>query len=57
MNWYGVRVSGRVQPVIAATLAVLLLVATLVSLPHASAANLTPFAPHGWAAIGRRPRC
>ena len=29
-----------------------LLVATLVSLPHAQAANLTPFAPHGWAAIG-----
>lgn len=52
MNWYGVRVSGRVQLVIAATLAVLLLVATLVSLPHASTANLTPFAPHGWAAIG-----
>lgn len=52
MNWYGVRVSGRVQLVIAATLAVLLLVATLVSLPHASTANLTPFAPHGWSAIG-----
>ncbi|WP_155992819.1 APC family permease [Nocardioides sp. URHA0020] len=52
MNWYGVRVSGRVQLVIAATLAVLLLVATAVSLPHASSANLTPFAPHGWSAIG-----
>ena len=52
MNWFGIRVSGRVQLVIAGTLAVLLLVATLVSLPHAQAANLTPFAPHGWAAIG-----
>lgn len=52
MNWYGIRVSGRVQLVIAGTLAVLLLVATVVSLPHATAANLTPFAPHGWAAIG-----
>ena len=52
MNWFGVRVSGRVQLVIAGTLAVLLLVATLVSLPHASTANLTPFAPHGYAAIG-----
>ncbi|MFC6345672.1 APC family permease, partial [Nocardioides hankookensis] len=52
MNWYGVRVSGRVQLVIAGTLAVLLLVATLVSLPHASTDNLTPFAPHGWGAIG-----
>ncbi|HEU5037818.1 MAG TPA: amino acid permease [Nocardioides sp.] len=52
MNWFGIRVSGRVQLVIAGTLALLLLVATLVSLPHASGANLTPFAPHGYAAIG-----
>ncbi|HYF72953.1 MAG TPA: amino acid permease [Nocardioides sp.] len=52
MNWHGIRVSGRVQLAIAATLAVLLMVATLVSLPHASTANLTPFAPHGWAAVG-----
>lgn len=51
-NWFGIRVSGRVQLAIAGTLAVLLLVATVVSLPHASTANLTPFAPHGWAAIG-----
>lgn len=52
MNWFGLRISGRVQLFIAATLALLLMVATLVSLPHASADNLTPFAPHGWAAIG-----
>ncbi|MGY2702639.1 APC family permease [Nocardioides sp. HB32] len=52
MNWFGIRVSGRVQLVIAGALAVLLMVATLVSLPHASTANLTPFAPHGYAAIG-----
>lgn len=52
MNWYGIRVSGRVQLWIAGTLAVLLLVATVVSLPHATTDNLTPFAPHGWAAIG-----
>lgn len=52
MNWFGIRVSGRVQLAIAAMLAVLLMVATLVSLPHASTANLTPFAPHGWAAVG-----
>jgi amino acid efflux transporter len=52
MNWYGVRVSGRVQLVIAATLAALLLVATVVSLPHASRDHLTPFAPHGWASVG-----
>lgn len=52
MNWYGVRVSGRVQLVIAAALALLLTVATLVSLPHATLDHLTPFAPHGWMAIG-----
>ena len=47
MNWYGIQVSGRVQLIIAGTLAVLLAVATVVSLPHASWANLTPFAPYG----------
>jgi amino acid efflux transporter len=52
MNWFGLRVSGRVQLVIAAVLAVLLLGATLVSLPHAELGNLTPFAPHGWLAVG-----
>jgi len=52
LNWCGVRVSGRVQLGISAVLAVLLLVATVVSLPHARMANLTPFAPHGWWAIG-----
>lgn len=52
LNWYGVRVSGRIQLAIAALLALLLLLATAVSLPHASAAHLTPFAPHGWTAIG-----
>src|SRR4051812_12552507 len=52
MNWCGLRVSGRVQLVIAGVLALLLLAATLVSLPHASRDNLTPFAPHGWLAVG-----
>jgi amino acid efflux transporter len=52
MNWLGLRVSGRVQLVIAFVLGALLLAATLVSLPHAQMGNLTPFAPHGWLAIG-----
>jgi amino acid efflux transporter len=52
MNWYRVRVSGRVQLGIAGALAVLLLAATAVSLPHARLDHLTPFAPHGWAAVG-----
>jgi amino acid efflux transporter len=52
MNWFGLKVSGRVQLAIAATLAILLAGATAVSLPHADLGNLTPFAPHGWLAIG-----
>jgi amino acid efflux transporter len=51
MNWAGIRVSGRVQLVIAGALAVLLLVATVVALPHAHAANLAPFTPHGWSGV------
>src|SRR3954447_11750230 len=52
MNWFGLRVSGRVQLVIAFVLGALLLAATVVSLPHAQLDNLTPFAPQGWLAIG-----
>jgi amino acid efflux transporter len=52
MNWFGLRVSGRVQLVIAGVLGLLLAGATLVSLPHADLGNLTPFAPHGWLAVG-----
>jgi amino acid efflux transporter len=50
-NALGLRVSGRVQLVLAATLVTLLLVATLTALPHIRLSNLEPFAPYGWAAI------
>ncbi|GIE96923.1 APC family permease [Paractinoplanes rishiriensis] len=52
MNWFGLRISGRVQLVLTGALAVLLLAAVLTALPHARAVNLTPFAPHGWAGVG-----
>ncbi|MBU2665724.1 amino acid permease [Actinoplanes bogorensis] len=52
MNWFGLRVSGRVQLVLTATLAVLLLITVLTALPHANWDNLTPFAPHGWSGVG-----
>ena len=52
LNAFGVRVSGRVQLVMACLLAGLLTVATVAALPHADLAHLTPFAPHGWSAIG-----
>jgi amino acid efflux transporter len=51
-NAFGVYVSGRVQLGLAALLVVLLVAATIVALPHARLANLTPFAPHGWFAVG-----
>ncbi|GID31769.1 amino acid permease [Paractinoplanes brasiliensis] len=52
MNWYGVRVSGRVQLVLTGVLAVLLVITVIAALPHADLGNLTPFAPHGWAGVG-----
>jgi amino acid efflux transporter len=50
-NYFGVRVSGRVQLVLAGVLVSLLVVATIASLPHADLGNLRPFAPHGWSAV------
>ncbi|WP_433204897.1 amino acid permease [Dactylosporangium sp. CS-047395] len=51
-NLGGVRVSGRLQLGLAALLIALLVTATVTALPHADLANLHPFAPHGWWAIG-----
>ncbi|MBL0885152.1 APC family permease [Myceligenerans indicum] len=52
MNWFGLRVSGTAQLAIAGAVALLLAVAVVVALPHTDPGNLTPFAPHGWAAVG-----
>lgn len=51
-NLAGVKVSARVQLVLAATVAAALLVTILVSVPQMSTARLTPFAPHGLVPIG-----
>ncbi|KGD05923.1 amino acid permease family protein [Burkholderia pseudomallei] len=51
-NAFGVTVSGRMQLVLSALLVALLVAAVLASAPHARAANLHPFAPHGWLAVG-----
>jgi amino acid efflux transporter len=51
LNWFGVRISGRVQLGMASVLAALLTVATVVALPHADLGHLTPFAPNGWGAV------
>lgn len=47
LNWFGIRLSARVQLGIAIVLAGVLAVTVLVTLPHARASNLHPFAPHG----------
>jgi amino acid efflux transporter len=52
MNWFGLRISGRVQLILAGVLALLLVITVCAALPHAQLANLRPFAPHGWAGVG-----
>lgn len=51
-NAFGLRVSGRLQLVLAALLVTLLLTAVVAALPHLRWENLRPFAPHGWLAVG-----
>ena len=51
-NAASLRTTARLQLVLAAVLAALLLVASLAALPHGEAERWTPFAPHGWSAIG-----
>ncbi|MEU9580390.1 APC family permease [Streptomyces chilikensis] len=52
VNATGVRLTGRLQVILFALLLALLAAAVLFSLPHADTANLRPFAPHGWSAVG-----
>ncbi|SDT63169.1 APC family permease [Actinoplanes derwentensis] len=52
LNWFGLRVSGRVQVGLSIALATMLVVTVIAALPHADWDNLTPFAPHGWTGIG-----
>jgi len=51
VNAFGIRVSGRLQLLLTGLLVALLLTAVAVSAPHARAANLHPFAPHGWKGV------
>lgn len=52
MNAFGLRISGRVQLGLTGVLALIMTITIIAALPHAHVANLTPFAPHGWSAIG-----
>src|SRR4051794_4861235 len=51
-NAAGLRATARLQLGLAGLLAALLLVAAVTALPHGRAAAWSPFAPHGWAAVG-----
>ncbi|GAA2524700.1 APC family permease [Winogradskya humida] len=51
-NLLGIKVSTRLQATLLTVLVAFLVVVIAVSLPHAEPANLTPFAPHGWGALG-----
>ncbi|GAA1628353.1 APC family permease [Actinoplanes couchii] len=52
MNWFGLRISGRVQVGLSVALATMLVLTVIAALPHARWDNLTPFAPHGLAGVG-----
>lgn len=52
INYFGVRVSGRVQLGLTAVLTTLVVLACLLSIPRLRLAHLLPAAPHGWPAIG-----
>jgi amino acid efflux transporter len=51
-NAAGLRTTARLQLGLAGLLAALVLVAIVTALPESRAEHWTPFAPHGWAAIG-----
>ncbi|MFG1920934.1 APC family permease [Cryptosporangium sp. NPDC048952] len=51
-NAFGIRVSGRVQFGLSALLVAFILIAVVLAVPHLDTGNFTPFAPHGWGAIG-----
>lgn len=52
VNAAGLRLSGRVQLGLTGVLATLMLLTVVAALPHARWDHVTPFAPHGWAAVG-----
>lgn len=50
-NYGGLRTTGRMQLVLVGLLVALLVAGIVAAVPHARAANLTPFAPHGAGAV------
>ena len=52
VNVLGIRASSRLQMAMVALLVVLMLTAVAAALPSAQAERWSPFAPHGWVAVG-----
>lgn len=52
-NARGLRVSGRLQLVFSAGVAAMLAIAIIFAIPRVEAHWWTPFAPHGWDAVGQ----
>lgn len=48
----GLRLSSGVQLVLVGMLVALVVIAVATALPHSHVSNWTPFAPHGWTALG-----
>lgn len=53
VNLAGLRLSARLQLALAAGVGILLLAATIASVPSIDPSRFTPFAPHGWTGIGQ----
>src|SRR6185295_4729679 len=51
-NAFGLHATAKLQLAFAGLLAALLLTAVVTALPESQASNWTPFAPHGWGAVG-----
>ncbi|MEU4799936.1 amino acid permease [Streptomyces sp. NPDC023327] len=52
LNLWGIKVSTRAQMVVLGTVVLLLAVVICLALPKGDYTRLTPFAPHGWSALG-----
>lgn len=51
-NYRGIDLSGSVQVVVIATIALILLAAVFAALPQVQTGAFIPFAPHGWLPVG-----
>lgn len=53
INWIGMKLAGVIQVTVVILITVVLLFAFFAAVPYMSVENMTPFAPHGFASIGK----